>query len=56
VTGPDEMAYNEPVQEPVVKFTEKPVTGIQDTLEVIPVSATIFSIPVNIRGLPELKS
>ena len=40
------MAYNDPGKEPVVKFTEKALSRIKDTLEVAPVSATIFRIPV----------
>jgi len=46
LTGPDEMAYNDPGKDPVVKFTEKALGGIRDTLEVAPASATIFEIPV----------
>jgi hypothetical protein len=40
------MAYNDPGKEPSVKFTEKALSGINDRLEVAPVSATIFQIPV----------
>jgi hypothetical protein len=46
LTGPDEMAYNEPGKDPVVKFTERALGGMRDTLEVAPASATIFKIPV----------
>ncbi len=46
LTSPDDMDFNDPGKEPVVKFTEKTVTGIRDTLEVAPASATIFEIPV----------
>lgn len=44
LTAADDMAYNEPGQPPVVRFTESPVTGVQDVLEVAPASATIFRI------------
>lgn len=44
LTAADDMAYNEPGQPPVVRFTESPVTGVQDVLEVAPTSATIFRI------------
>ncbi len=46
LTGPDDMAYNDPGKDPIVRFTEQPVSGITDTLEVAPVTATIFEIPV----------
>jgi hypothetical protein len=46
LAGPDKMSCNDPGKEPVVKFMERMVTGIRDTLEVAPVTATIFSIPV----------
>jgi alpha-N-arabinofuranosidase len=44
LTAPDDMDYNDPGKDPVVRFVEKPVTGIRDTLEVAPASATIFAI------------
>ncbi|HEY7679837.1 MAG TPA: alpha-L-arabinofuranosidase C-terminal domain-containing protein, partial [Terriglobia bacterium] len=44
--GSDDMGYNDPGKDPVVKFTEKALTSINDTLQVAPVSATIFRIPV----------
>lgn len=46
LTAPDDMAYNEPGKRPLVKFTETAVSGVRDALEVAPVSATIFRIPV----------
>ena len=46
LTAPDDMAYNDPGQAPVVKFTEKTVNGIRDQLTVAPASATIFEIAV----------
>ncbi len=46
LAGPDDMAYNDPGKDPLVRFSEKAVSGIRDTLEVAPVTATIFSIPV----------
>jgi alpha-N-arabinofuranosidase len=46
LTGPDDMAYNDPGKEPVVKFTEKPMKNISDNLEITPVSATIFKFKV----------
>jgi alpha-N-arabinofuranosidase len=46
LTASDDMAYNDPGKEPSVKFTEKALSGINDRLEVAPVSATIFQIPV----------
>ncbi len=46
LTGPDDMAYNDPGKDPIVRFTEQPVSGITDTLEVAPVTATIFEIPI----------
>ncbi len=46
LSGPDDMAYNDPGKPPVVTFTEKPVTNFTDTLEVAPVTATIFEIAV----------
>jgi alpha-N-arabinofuranosidase len=47
LTGPDDMAFNDPGKEPVVKFEGKPVKDIGDTLEISPVSATIFKIKVH---------
>jgi len=46
LTGPDDMAYNDPGKEPPVRFVEKAVSGIRDALEVGPVTATIFEFPV----------
>jgi alpha-N-arabinofuranosidase len=46
LTGSDDMAYNNPGRAPIVTFTGKALRGIKDTLEVTPVSATIFEIPV----------
>ena len=46
LAGPDDMAYNDPGKDPVVKFTERAVGGLADALEVAPVSATIFHIRV----------
>ncbi len=46
LTAPDDMAYNDPGQAPVVRFTEKTVNGIRDQLTVAPASATIFEIAV----------
>jgi alpha-N-arabinofuranosidase len=46
LTAPDDMAYNDPGKDPIVKFTEKAVTGIRDMLTVAPATATIFEIPV----------
>jgi len=46
LTGPDDLAYNDPGKDPVVKFTQRALSGIKNTLEVAPASATIFEIPV----------
>lgn len=46
LTAPDDMAYNDPGKEPIVKFTEKLVRSVREALQVAPVSATIFRIPV----------
>jgi len=46
LSGPDDMSYNDPGKDPVVKFIEKPVSNIGNTLEVAPVTATIFEIKV----------
>jgi alpha-L-arabinofuranosidase len=46
LTGPDDMAYNDPGKEPLVKFAEKPVKETNDKLEIAPVSATIFKFKV----------
>lgn len=46
LTGPDDMAYNDPGKDPVVKFTEMAVNNIRNALEVAPATATIFEIPV----------
>jgi alpha-N-arabinofuranosidase len=46
LTAADDMAYNDPGKDPAVRFTETPVSGIQDALQVSPMSATIFRIPV----------
>jgi alpha-N-arabinofuranosidase len=46
LTSPDDMDFNDPGKDPIVKFTEKALSGIKDTLEVAPASATIFEIPV----------
>jgi alpha-N-arabinofuranosidase len=44
LTAPDDMAYNEPGKPSAVRFAEKRVTGLQETLELAPASATIFRI------------
>jgi alpha-L-arabinofuranosidase len=44
LTGPDDIAFNDPGKEPAVRFTEQAVTGFVDALEVKPVSATIFQL------------
>jgi alpha-N-arabinofuranosidase len=46
LTAGDDMAYNEPGKAPAVRFTERRVTGVQETLELAPASATIFRIAV----------
>jgi alpha-L-arabinofuranosidase len=46
LTADDDMAYNEPGKEPAVRFVEKRVSGVREALEVAPMSATIFRIPV----------
>jgi len=46
ITAGDDMAYNEPGQTSAVRFVETRVSGVQDTLEVAPASATIFRIAV----------
>jgi len=46
LTAGDDMAYNEPGKTPAVRFTERRVTGLQETLELAPASATIFRIAV----------
>jgi alpha-L-arabinofuranosidase len=46
LTAPDDMAYNDPGKEPVVRFTEKAVSGIKNSLTVAPASATIFELAV----------
>jgi len=44
LAGPDDMAFNDPGREPVVRFMEQPVSRITDSLAVSAVSATIFKI------------
>jgi len=46
LTGPDDMAYNDPGKDPIVRFTERTLTGISDMLEIAPVTAMIFEIEV----------
>jgi alpha-N-arabinofuranosidase len=46
LTAPDDMAYNDPGKDPIVKFVEKAVSGVKDTLTVNPASATIFEFAV----------
>ena len=46
LTSPDDMDYNDPGKEPIVRFTEKALSEIEDTLTVAPASATIFEIRV----------
>ncbi|HLW98191.1 MAG TPA: alpha-L-arabinofuranosidase C-terminal domain-containing protein [Candidatus Acidoferrales bacterium] len=46
LTGPDDMAFNDPGKDPVVKFMRIPVPAVGNSLEVQPVSATIFVIKV----------
>ena len=46
LSAADDMAYNEPGKAPAVRFTERRVTGVQETLELAPASATIFRISV----------
>jgi hypothetical protein len=48
LTAEDDMAYNEPGKSPAVRFVEKRVTGVQDTLEIAPASATIFRIAATV--------
>jgi alpha-N-arabinofuranosidase len=47
LTGPDDMSYNDPGKDPIVKFTEKTLRGITEVLEIAPVAATIFRIEVS---------
>ena len=46
LTGPDDMAFNDPGEEPRVKFTQNTISHIGDSLQIAPVSATIFVIKV----------
>ena len=46
LTGPDDMAFNDPGKDPVVHFTVHTLSSVGDSLEVAPVSATIFVIKV----------
>ena len=46
LTAPDDMAYNDPGKDLTVKYAEKAVSGIKDTLTVLPASATIFEFAV----------
>ncbi len=46
LTGPDDMAFNDPGKEPMVRFAEKAVGGIKDSLAISPASATVFEIAV----------
>ncbi len=46
LSGPDDMACNDPGKPPVVKFDQKTISGVADSLEVAPVTATIFQIKV----------
>ena len=46
LSGPDDMAYNDPGKPPAVKFAEKDLSGVAGVLEVAPVTATIFEIEV----------
>ena len=47
LSAPDEMDYNEPGKPPVVKFNERALSGVENTLRVAPASATIFRIPAS---------
>jgi alpha-L-arabinofuranosidase len=46
ITGPDEMAYNQPGKEPTVKITEEKLNGIAGGLTVGPLSICLFELPV----------
>jgi alpha-L-arabinofuranosidase len=46
LTAADDMAFNEPGKAPVVRFAERRVTNVQESLELAPASATIFRIAV----------
>jgi alpha-N-arabinofuranosidase len=52
LTAEDDLAYNEPGKAPAVRFVEKRVTGVQETLEVAPASATIFRIAATVAREP----
>ena len=45
LTGPDDMACNDPGKPPVVRFAERSVTDMRETLDIPPVSAVIFEMP-----------
>ena len=45
VTGPDEMAYNDPGKEPAVPITEATVPIPAGKLKVAPLSATVYRFP-----------
>jgi len=46
ISGPDEMAYNEPGKEPQVSIDEQPVSGISDHFELAPLSVSLYALTV----------
>jgi alpha-N-arabinofuranosidase len=46
VTGPDEMAYNDPGKDPTVRIEESAVRSQSGKVKVAPLSATVFWFPV----------
>ena len=46
ITGPDEMAYNEPGKPRKVDIVEKPVEGISNKIQVPPMSASLYALSV----------
>jgi alpha-L-arabinofuranosidase len=46
IGGPDDMAYNEPGKEPQVTIEEKAVSGISGSIDVTPISISLFRLDV----------
>jgi len=46
IGGPDDMAYNEPGKKPQVTIEEKAVSGISGSLDVTPISISLFRLDV----------
>jgi len=52
ISHDDPMAFNDPDKAPVVKIAEKKISGIIDSLEILPLSITLFRLELK-NGMQE---